>query len=69
MEERKLEVIIAIQTFIILVMLCIVVWFISDRSYINQMRYDVNRDGKVDWEDIIEVQKVVVGSEDEFSNE
>ena len=69
MEGRKLEVIIAVQTFIILVMLCIVVWFISDRAYINQMRYDVNRDGKVDWEDIIEVQKVVVGSEDEFSNE
>ena len=54
---------------IILILLCIVVWFISDRAYINQMRYDVNRDGKVDWEDIIEVQKVVVGSEDEFSNE
>lgn len=69
MEGRKLEVIIAVQTFIILVLLCIVVWFISDIAYINQMRYDVNRDGKVDWEDIIEVQKVVVGSEDEFSNE
>lgn len=69
MEGRKLEVIIAAQTFIILILLCIVVWFISDRAYINQMRYDVNRDGKVDWEDIIEVQKVVVGSEDEFSNE
>ena len=69
MEERILEVILAAQTFIILILLCIVVWFISDRAYINQMRYDVNRDGKVDWEDIIEVQKVVVGSEDEFSNE
>ena len=63
MEGRKLEVIIAAQTFIILVLLCIVVWFISDRAYINQMRYDVNRDGKVDWEDIIEVQRIVVGEE------
>ncbi len=69
MKDRKLESIIAVQTFIILVLLCIVVWFISDRSYINQMRYDVNRDGRVDWEDIIEVQKIVVGSEDEYSNE
>lgn len=69
MKDRKLESIIAVQTFIILVLLCIVVWFISDRSYINQMRYDVNRDGRVDWEDIIEVQKIVVGNEDEYSNE
>ena len=69
MKDRKLESIIAVQTFIILVLLCIVVWFISDRSYINQMRYDVNRDGRVDWEDIIEVQRIVVGSEDEYSNE
>ena len=63
MKERNLESIIVIQTIIILVLLCIVVWFINDRTYINQMRYDLNRDGVVDIKDVLNIQKYVIENE------
>ena len=63
MNYRLLEAIIYIFGVIILVLLLIDVKCITDTEYIKQNRYDVNQDGKVDWEDIIEVQRVVVGEE------
>ena len=63
MNDRLLEAIIYIFGVIILVLLLIDVKCITDTEYIKQNRYDVNQDGKVDWEDIIEVQRVVVGEE------
>ena len=63
MNYRLLEAIIYIFGVIILILLLIDVKCITDTKYIKQNRYDVNQDGKVDWEDIIEVQRVVVGEE------
>lgn len=61
---RMFEVSFCLMAMIILVLLCIVVYFINLRFN----PYDVNRDGRVDWDDIIDVQRVVVGEEDEQSN-
>ena len=63
MNYRLLEAFIYIFGVIILILLLIDVKCITDTKYIKQNRYDVNQDGKVDWEDIIEVQRVVVGEE------
>lgn len=63
MNYRLLEAIIYIFGVIILILLLIDVKCITDTEYIKQNRYDVNQDGKVDWDDIIEVQSVVVGEE------
>ena len=60
---RLLEAIIYILGVIILILLLIDVKCITDTEYIKQNRYDVNRDGVVDWDDIIEIQRVVVGEE------
>ena len=61
---RLFEVSFCIMSVIILVLLCVVIYFLREKNN----PYDVNRDGRVDWDDIIEVQRVVVGEEDEQSN-
>lgn len=61
---RLFEVSFCIMSVIILVLLYVVIYFLGEKNN----PYDVNRDGRVDWDDIIEVQRVVVGEEDEQSN-
>lgn len=63
-EERTFrfyEVAFCLMASVMLVMLFIMIFFIQ----LKMNPYDVNKDGKVDRNDIIEVQNYVVGEEDE----
>lgn len=61
---RFYELAFCLMGAVMLLMLFIVIFFIQ----LKLNRYDVNQDGKVDWNDIIEVQNYVVGAEDEECN-
>ena len=66
-EERTFrfyEIAFCLMASVMLFMLFIVIFFIQ----LKMNPYDINKDGTVDWNDIIEVQNYVVGEEDEESN-
>ena len=61
---RLFEVSFCIMSVIILVMLCVVIYFIGERNN----PYDVNRDGRVDLGDVIRLKKVVEGMDNGEGN-
>lgn len=54
---RLFEVSFCIMSVIILVMLCVVIYFIGERNN----PYDVNRDGRVDYADVEELRSLLEG--------
>lgn len=54
---RLFEVSFCIMSVIILVMLCVVIYFLGERNN----PYDVNHDGRIDLGDVIRLKKVVEG--------
>lgn len=61
---RLFEVSFCIMSVIILVMLCVVIYFLGERNN----PYDVNRDGRVDLGDVIRLKKVVEGMDNGEGN-
>lgn len=61
---RMLEVSFCLMAMIILVLLCIVVYFINLRFN----PYDVNRDGRVDYTDVEELRNLLEGVDNGESN-
>ncbi len=54
---RLFEVSFCIMSVIILVMLCVVIYFLGERNN----PYDVNRDGRVDYADVEELRSLLEG--------
>ncbi|MBQ1551190.1 MAG: hypothetical protein IIZ67_03720 [Bacilli bacterium] len=61
---RLFEVSFCIMSVIILVMLCVVIYFLGEKNN----PYDVNRDGRVDLGDVIRLKKVVEGMDNGEGN-
>lgn len=61
---RMFEVSFCLMAMIILVLLCIVVYFINLRFN----PYDVNRDGRVDYTDVEELRNLLEGVDNGESN-
>ena len=61
---RLFEVSFCIMSVIILVMLCIVIYFLGEKNN----PYDVNHDGRIDLGDVIRLKKIVEGMDSEQSN-
>ena len=54
---RLFEVSFCIMSVIILVMLCVVIYFLGEKNN----PYDVNRDGRVDYADVEELRSLLEG--------